>query len=97
MFRSTLTGVLIAIALCPLVSAYALDSDDEELLQKFHIPTEGPALLDFFRARSTDETQNKDLKRLIRQLGDDSFDEREAASKELIALGAPAELRFCSL
>jgi HEAT repeat protein len=36
------------------------------------------------------ETETDRIARLVRQLGDDSFEKREAASRELDAIGEPA-------
>jgi HEAT repeats/PQQ-like domain len=48
-----------------------------------------PALLDFFRQRTV-RANPDDLRRLIDQLGDNSFDVRERASERLAQIGAPA-------
>jgi hypothetical protein len=48
-----------------------------------------PDPLDFFRERTT-HTAPDELRRLIAQLGDDSFEVRERASQRLVQIGAPA-------
>jgi HEAT repeat protein len=50
---------------------------------------DGVALLDFFRQRTVHATP-AELRRLVEQLGDDSFDVREQASQQLTAIGGPA-------
>jgi hypothetical protein len=67
------------------------DSDsDEALLKDSRIAVDGPGLLDFFRQRTVQGQDEAHIKALIRQLGDDSFDAREAASRKLVALGSRA-------
>jgi HEAT repeat protein len=63
---------------------------DERLLKDAGVAAEGPALLDFFRKRTLTAADRADLDRLIRQLGSDNFDEREAASKRLPEYGTTA-------
>jgi outer membrane protein assembly factor BamB len=63
---------------------------DEQLLKNSKIGTDGAALLEFFRQR-TEQTALKDrIAKLIRQLGDDSYDVREKASSDLAQIGEPA-------
>jgi HEAT repeat protein len=50
---------------------------------------DSPALLGFFRQRTLSDTARDRVQVLIRQLGDDSFDVREKASANLVALGPP--------
>jgi hypothetical protein len=63
---------------------------DEQVLQKVHLPTDGPALLDYFRKRTFPETNPEHMAVLIRQLGDDEFTTREKAHAEILSLGASA-------
>jgi hypothetical protein len=70
--------------------ARAGDDDDEKLLSASHIPTDGRALLGYFRNRTADGADDARLKSLVRQLGDDSFVVREQASRKLVALGPRA-------
>jgi HEAT repeat protein len=76
-------------------AAEKADSADEELLTKEKVSTDGPALLEYFRSRTLDDAALAKLKKWISELGDDSFDVRETASKQLIAMGllARAALR----
>ncbi len=48
-----------------------------------------PDLLDFFRQRAARATPDE-LRRLVKQLSDDSFEVRERASERLVRVGAPA-------
>jgi hypothetical protein len=73
---------------CPLLRA--AETADEQLLRQAHIATDGPGLLAFFRTRLPDSTDEKKIKSLIIQLGDESFEKREEASKQLIAMGMRA-------
>jgi hypothetical protein len=66
------------------------EAADEGLLQKYEIPTDGPGLLEYFRSRSFDDPGLERLGKLVQELGDDSFDKRQAASKRLVAIGPPA-------
>ncbi len=42
------------------------------------------------RGDQTKTTEDESIVRLIKQLGDNAYEKREAASKELIAMGEPA-------
>jgi hypothetical protein len=64
--------------------------EDEQALKARSIGVEGPALLDYFRARTPSESRRQQAAALIRELGDDSFATREEATKKLIRLGTPA-------
>src|SRR5713226_4551898 len=85
-----LPGVLFLLLL-PLPAAEpSPTAADEQLLKNSKIGTDGPALLEFFRHR-TEQTALKDrVAKLIRQLGDDSYDVREKASSDLAQIGEPA-------
>src|SRR5439155_1925022 len=52
--------------------------------------TDGPGLLRFVRGLVVDEKSEARLKKLVKQLGDDDFDMREEATRQLVAAGAPA-------
>jgi hypothetical protein len=64
---------------------------DEQVLKAAAVPLTDQGLLDFFRKRTLAEADTKHLKQLIANLGDDSFDVRERASRSLVALGNTAE------
>jgi hypothetical protein len=59
----------------------------EKLLKGANVATDGDGLLAFFKARTLAETDQDALKKMIRNLGDDSFDIREQASKDLVKRG----------
>ncbi len=63
---------------------------DEELLKEAKVAADGPALLDYLRRHTLDAGSEARVQALVRQLGDDSFDKRERASRELLALGGLA-------
>jgi len=65
-------------------------SEDEKLLKAAKIGVAGPGLLDYFRQHTTTQAQQEHIQTLIRQLGDDSFKVRQAATTELAALGPTA-------
>jgi HEAT repeat protein len=60
---------------------------DEKLLQVAKLPTDGPALLKYFRDRTHKEADPKRLALLVEQLGDQRFSVREQAYAELLMLG----------
>ncbi|HZY83573.1 MAG TPA: HEAT repeat domain-containing protein [Gemmataceae bacterium] len=77
----------LAVA-CLLPSAAG--AGDEEVLRGAKVGTDGPALLDFLRRHTLGAETEARVRVLVRQLGDDSFDRRERASRELVALGGLA-------
>lgn len=62
---------------------------DLELLSENKLGTDGPSLLAFLRRRYSDVTDAQ-IKALIEQLGDESFDSRQDASRSLMLLGIRA-------
>src|SRR5205814_8903513 len=50
-------------------------------------PSDGPALLDFFRKRTQPDLDREKIAALVRDLGNDSQKAAEGAARELIALG----------
>src|SRR5579884_764773 len=52
---------------------------DEDLLQKAGLKTDGPALLEFFRSRTLRDEEREGVARRIRQLGAESYRQREQA------------------
>ncbi|HKI31534.1 MAG TPA: PQQ-binding-like beta-propeller repeat protein [Gemmataceae bacterium] len=85
-----LTALAIVLLLTTLAAAADRDAD-ERTLREARVATDGPSLLEFFRKRTVGGADRDKIAALIKQLGDDSFDEREKASTDLIALGARAE------
>ena len=61
---------------------------DEEALRRAGVATDGPALLKYLENLTVTASNRDKIKDLVRKLGDDSFDEREKAQGQLIALGA---------
>lgn len=64
---------------------------DRQLLKQAGVAEDGAALLKFFAQRTLDDAARLRLADLIRKLGDDDFEVREEASKQLTALGLSAE------
>jgi hypothetical protein len=72
-------------------SLHASEIDtDEKTLQAVGIPTDGPGLLSFFHKQTVNDAARRQVRLLIEQLGADSFQVREKASADLIALGPVA-------
>jgi HEAT repeat protein len=63
------------------------DAPDEQVLKDNRIAVDGPGLLDFFRQRVVDESEKTRIKGLIRQMGDDDFEQRENATLQLSGMG----------
>jgi HEAT repeat protein len=66
---------------------------DERMLKDARIATDGPSLLEFFRQRTVSNTDIERIQRLVTDLGDDSFEVRQNASAQLVAVG-PRATRF---
>ena len=84
----------VGLAMLVVLGALALGSAglanpaaDEAFLKENKIGVDGPALLEFFRQRTVKGGDEARIKELIKKLGDDSFDVREKASKELARFG----------
>jgi hypothetical protein len=63
---------------------------DEKLLREQKVGTDGPGLIAFLRQRTLTPDDQKRIAELIRNLGDDRFEERQAASTGLRRCGTPA-------
>ncbi|HZT81773.1 MAG TPA: HEAT repeat domain-containing protein [Gemmataceae bacterium] len=63
---------------------------DEQALRAAKLPTDGPGLLAFFKARTPSDADREKLAATVRRLGDESFEVREQATRELIARGRSA-------
>jgi hypothetical protein len=84
--------VCVAVALgAAAVSAADPSAADEELLKKAGVGTDGAALLEFFRGRTVDGGDQERIEKLIKDLGSDDFETREAASGRLAGIGARAK------
>src|SRR5262245_13646998 len=88
-----LPGTVLLIGMSLLWAAPAAGpklEEDEQLLRGAEVPVDGPELLDFFRKRTLTEDDRKQVQAMIRQLGDDSFQVRQKALTDLVALGNKA-------
>ncbi len=79
--------ILVVLSAAPTAEPDSLLAQDEKLLRDAHVSPDGPALLDFFRARTLTDAQKAGLGELIEKLGDDAFDVREKASADLVRAG----------
>src|SRR5262245_28432903 len=94
--RRTAAAVVCPVALLAVLAAAALGASvpvatDEMLLKDNRVPVDGPGLLDYIRKLAGRAVSQEKLAALIEQLGDDSFEKREQASRELIRLGKRAK------
>jgi HEAT repeat protein len=80
----------LALAVACLLPSAVCAAGDEELLREAKVAADGPGLLDYLRRHTLDAETEARVRALVRQLGDDSFDKRERASKALVALGGLA-------
>jgi HEAT repeat protein len=64
---------------------------DEQIVKSAGIGLTDEDLLEFFRKRTLSDADRDRMKTLIQQLGDDSYEVREKASRDLVALGTAAE------
>jgi hypothetical protein len=83
--------VLVALLGISLSSPAGVEPSDEKMLKDHQVPTDGPALLEFLRKHFAEAVSEEQLKKLIVQLGDDSFAKREEASKKLVLIGQRAK------
>jgi HEAT repeat protein len=89
-YRFPLGLVVCLFAAGPVAAADSAAARDEALLKEAKIATDGPGLLDFFRKRTINASDEEKIKTAIRELGDDSFEVREEASAQLVAIGTRA-------
>ncbi len=94
MRQSVISFFVVCLMVCSLGARMTseIEQADEQLLRDNRIPTEGPALVDFFRQRALNAGDAERLKTFLRQLGDDDFYVREEASRRLTSLGGRAKL-----
>jgi hypothetical protein len=71
-------------------AAGAAPDPDEQLLREANVPIDDASLLAYLRQHTGNDTDLQRLEALVRQLGSDSFAEREQASARLTALGLVA-------
>lgn len=69
----------------PRLAAPALD---EKVLRDQQIPTDGPALLDFFRKRTPGPDLIRQFDKLLARCASDAYDERSAAAELIERMGA---------
>jgi hypothetical protein len=63
---------------------------DEQIVKAIKIKTDGPSLVEYLRKKVPVSGDAAKIKQLVEQLNDDSFEVREKATADLIAIGAPA-------
>jgi HEAT repeat protein len=84
----------LGVLLIPFLAGEARNAEptpqDEALLRSAHVPTDAAGLLHFLRKRVAKEGDAARLRSLVRQLGDESWQAREQASRELVAAGTLA-------
>jgi len=89
-FRLTVAAVLLL--------GWSLAADEppadlasaEKLLQAAKVPTDGPALVQFFQSRTLTAAERDTLTQSVRKLGSDDFDAREQASADVARAGIAA-------
>ncbi len=87
-------GILVGGLALILAPARAEEANstaaDEQILKAAKVGADGDSLLEFFRKRTRKDADDARIRRLIEQLGDESYDAREKASQELIETGPAA-------
>jgi len=92
--RRFAVAVILPFAALAAAAPAPPDDTDERLLREAGVAGDGPALLQFFRDRVAGGADRDRIAVLIKQLGDESFDQREKASAQLVAIGAKAEAQL---
>ncbi len=64
-----------------------IDKLDQDILSRAKLPTDGPALLAFFKKRVLPEKERPEVERIVRRLGSSSYQVREKATLALIERG----------
>src|SRR5260370_1534099 len=62
----------------------------DTVLKEKGVATDGPALLAYFKARTLSQEDLDRLAATVAKLGDNDFEAREKASRDLVAAGRPA-------
>jgi hypothetical protein len=85
-------AVLLICCVCSLLRADDAEgiAQDEKALKEAKVPSDGPSLLEFFRKRTISSSDLERIKKLIVDLGDDSFEVRQNASAGLVTAGSVA-------
>jgi hypothetical protein len=66
------------------------EAADERIVKDAGVGVDGPGLLAYFRQRALAGADVRRMEALIRQLGNEGFEAREAAAKELVGRGPAA-------
>jgi len=85
----------LVLVLSTLVGSRAAERDPEvdfadTVLKEKGVATDGPALLAYFKARTLSQEDLDRLAATVAKLGDNDFEAREKASRDLVAAGRPA-------
>ncbi len=80
-------GIFLAAAAC---LAQSSDVNDAKVLRAAGLSDDGPKLIEYLRRRIVTEADRVKIDELVKQLGHDSFTERERASAAIIQWGLPA-------
>lgn len=92
-WRPLMLALLVTLSLGHLVTLSSQGADptsDESFLKDHKVAIDGPGLLEFFRQRTAKGNEEERIKSLIKKLGDDAFEVREDASRQLVAIGRRA-------
>jgi hypothetical protein len=81
---------LLVIAAAPPAEPDRARPEDTCVLHHAGVRSDGPGLVAFFREQSLTAERRRDIAELVKQLGDDTFEVREKATRALIALESPA-------
>jgi hypothetical protein len=65
-------------------------ADDQKALKDVGVSSDGPSLLEYFKKRTFADADPKQVEKLIKDMGDDDFETREAAFGQLTKLGSSA-------
>src|SRR5690242_1817235 len=83
-------SLLVALVLAGLAGSAEETPNYEKTLESAGVKTDTPSLLTFLRNRTLSNTERARLEKLVRQLGADTFRERQEASKLLVEAGRRA-------
>jgi hypothetical protein len=83
------SGLLTGLALCKADTEAEATAADEQVLKEANVAVDGPGLLEFFRKRTLNDEQRKQIKAFIDKLDSRQFAERQEASSKLEGFGPP--------
>jgi HEAT repeat protein len=92
----TLAAILPCGAIFAAAPPPSLEESEVRLLRRAGLATDNASLLADLRKQSVARADDREIDRLIEQLGADSFEQREAASRQLVVLGRVAMARLMS-